>query len=106
MATKKITDESFETDVIKAAKPTIVDFWAEWCGPCKQIASVLEEISDEMKDQVVIAKHNIDEEPNSPTKYGIRGIPTMLLFKDGQLKATKVGATTKSNIVSWIKENI
>ena len=106
MATKKITDESFETDVVKAPMPTVVDFWAEWCGPCKQIGPVLEEISDEMKDQVVIAKHNIDEEPNSPTKYGIRGIPTMLLFKDGQLKATKVGATTKSNIVSWIKENI
>ena len=106
MATKKITDENFETDVLKASKPTVVDFWAEWCGPCKQIGPVLEEISDEMKDQVVIRKHNIDEEPNSPTKYGIRGIPTMLLFKDGQLKATKVGATTKSNIVSWIKENI
>ena len=106
MATKKITDESFETDVVKASIPTVVDFWAEWCGPCKQIGPVLEEISDEMKDQVVIAKHNIDEEPNSPTKYGIRGIPTMLLFKDGQLKATKVGATTKSNIVSWIEENI
>jgi thioredoxin 1 len=106
MSTKKITDESFETDVVKASLPTVVDFWAEWCGPCKQISPVLEEISDEMKDQVVIAKHNIDEEPNSPTKYGIRGIPTMLLFKDGQLKATKVGATTKSNIVSWIKENI
>ena len=106
MATKKITDESFETDVVKAAIPTIVDFWAEWCGPCKQIGPVLEEISDEMKDQVVIAKHNIDEEPNTPTKYGVRGIPTMLLFKDGKLQATKVGATTKSNIVSWIKENI
>ena len=106
MPTKKITDESFETDVVKASIPTIVDFWAEWCGPCKQIGPVLEEISDEMKDKVIIAKHNIDEEPNSPTKYGIRGIPTMLLFKDGQLKATKVGATTKSNVVSWIKENI
>jgi len=106
MATKKITDESFETDVVKASIPTVVDFWAEWCGPCKQIGPVLEEISDEMKDKVVIAKHNIDEEPNTPTKYGVRGIPTMLLFKDGQLKATKVGATTKSNIVSWIKENI
>ena len=106
MPTKKITDEGFETDVVKASIPTVVDFWAEWCGPCKQIGPVLEEISDEMKDQVVIAKHNIDEEPNTPTKYGVRGIPTMLLFKDGQLKATKVGATTKSNIVSWIKENI
>jgi thioredoxin 1 len=106
MATKKITDESFETDVVKSSTPTVVDFWAEWCSPCKQIASVLEEISEEMKDQVVIAKHNIDEEPNAPTKYGIRGIPTMLLFKNGQLKATKVGATTKSNIISWIKENI
>ena len=106
MATKKITDEHFESDVLKAAKPTVVDFWAEWCGPCKQIGPVLEEISNELKDEVVIGKHNIDEEPNMPTKYGIRGIPTMLLFKDGQLKATKVGATTKSNIVSWIKENI
>ena len=106
MATKAITDESFENDVIKSDKPTVVDFWAEWCGPCKQIGPVLEEISNEMKDQVVIAKHNIDNEPNTPTKYGIRGIPTMLLFKGGELKATKVGATTKSNIISWIKENI
>jgi|TARA_B110000967_G_C18631513_1_gene433877 thioredoxin 1 len=106
MATKAITDESFETEVIKSTTPTVVDFWAEWCGPCKQIGPALEEISEEMKDQVVIAKHNIDEEPNIPTKYGVRGIPTMLLFKDGELKSTKVGATTKSNITSWIKENI
>ncbi len=106
MATKSITDESFDADVIKSDKPTVVDFWAEWCGPCKQIGPVLEEISDEMKDEVIIAKHNIDEEPNTPTKFGVKGIPTMLLFKGGELKATKVGATTKSNIVSWIKENI
>ena len=106
MATKAITDESFDNDVIKSSKPVLVDFWAEWCGPCKQIGPVLEEISNEMKDEVVIAKHNIDQEPNTPTKYGIKGIPTMLLFSGGELKATKVGATTKSNIVSWIKENI
>ncbi len=106
MATKAITDENFDNEVIKSDKPTVVDFWAEWCGPCKQIGPVLEEISNEMRDQVIIAKHNIDQEPNTPTKYGIKGIPTMLLFKGGELKATKVGATTKSNIVTWIKENI
>ena len=106
MATVNVTDENFEAEVIKSAKPVIVDFWAERCGPCKQIGPTLEEISDEMVNDVVIAKHNIDNEPNTPTKYGIRGIPTMLLFKDGELKATKVGAGTKSNIVSWIKENL
>ena len=106
MSTKNITDDNFDTEVIKSTKPVLVDFWAEWCGPCKQIGPVLEEISNEMIDQIVIAKHNIDNEPNTPTKYGVRGIPTMLLFKNGELKATKVGATTKSNIVSWIKENI
>ena len=106
MATVKVTDENFDNEVVKSSKPIVVDFWAEWCGPCKQIGPALEEISDEMSNDVIIAKHNIDEEPNTPTKYGIRGIPTMLLFKGGELKATKVGATTKSNIVSWIKENI
>ena len=106
MATKNVTDGNFDTEVIKSTKPILVDFWAEWCGPCKQIGPVLEEISNEMKDQLTIAKHNIDNEPNTPTKYGVKGIPTMLLFKDGELKSTKVGATTKSNIVSWIKENI
>ena len=91
MATVNLTDENFEAEVIKAGKPVIVDFWAEWCGPCKQIAPTLEEISNEMANDVVIAKHNIDNEPNTPTKYGIRGIPTMLLFSGGELKATKVG---------------
>ena len=105
MATKNITDENFDAEVLKSKFPCVVDFWAEWCGPCKQIGPILEEISNEM-NEVVIAKHNIDEHPNQPTKYGVRGIPTMLLFKDGELKATKVGVTTKSNIVSWIKENI
>ena len=106
MPTKAVTDNSFESDVIKSDKPIVVDFWAEWCGPCKQTGPALEEISDEMSEKVIIAKHNIDQEPNTPTKYGIRGIPTMLLFKGGELKATKVGATTKSNILDWIKENI
>jgi len=106
MATVNITDENFDTEVLKSEKPIVVDFWAEWCGPCKQIGPTLEEISNEMSSEVTIAKHNIDNEPNTPTKYGVRGIPTMLLFKGGELKATKVGATTKSNIVSWIKENI
>ena len=106
MATVNVTDENFDTEVLKSEKPIVVDFWAEWCGPCKQIGPVLEEISNEMRDEITVAKHNIDNEPNTPTKYGIRGIPTMLFFKGGELKATKVGATTKSNIVSWIKENI
>ena len=106
MATVKVTDENFETEVLKSLKPIVVDFWAEWCGPCKMIGTTLEEISDEMTNEIAIAKHNIDDEPNTPTKYGIKGIPTMLLFKDGELKSTKVGATSKSDIVSWIKENI
>ena len=106
MATVNVTDENFDVEFLKSEKPILVDFWAEWCGPCKQIGPTLEEISDEMSNEIIVAKHNIDNEPNTPTKYGVRGIPTMLLFKGGELKSTKVGATTKSNIVSWIKENI
>tara|TARA_B100000989_G_C19368560_1_gene396340 strand:+ start:253 stop:567 length:315 start_codon:yes stop_codon:yes gene_type:complete len=104
MATVKSTDETFEK-MIKDNKIVITDFWASWCNPCLMIAPHLESISDEMKD-IVVAKHNIDEEPNTPTKFGVRGIPTMLLFKNGELASTKVGATTKSNIQDWIKENI
>ena len=106
MPTKAVTDENFEKEVINSNMPIVVDFWAEWCGPCKQIGPLLEEISDELKDKVVIAKHNIDNEPNTPTKYGIRGIPTMLLFKNKELKSTKVGASTKSDILGWIEQNI
>ena len=106
MATLKVTDEKFEEQVLKNEKPVLVDFWAEWCGPCKMVGPILEEISEEMANDIVIAKHDIDSEPNMPTKYGVRGIPTMLLFKGGELKATKVGATTKSDIVAFIKENI
>ena len=104
MATIKSTDENFE-NLLKENKVLITDFWAEWCGPCKQIGPALEEISNEMTN-IIIAKHNIDEEPNYAVKFGVRGIPTMILFVDGTQKSVKVGATTKSNIVSWIKDNI
>ena len=106
MATLKVTDDIFEEQVLKNEKPVLVDFWAEWCGPCKMVGPILEEISEEMANDIVIAKHDIDSEPNMPTKYGVRGIPTMLLFKGCELKATKVGATPKSDIVAFIKENI
>ncbi|SVD58226.1 uncharacterized protein METZ01_LOCUS411080 [marine metagenome] len=106
MATIKVNDENFDTEVLKSSKLIVVDFWAEWCGPCKMIGPILEEISEEMKSEVTIAKHNIDEEPNTPTKYGVRSIPTMLLFKDGELKSTKVGASTKSDLKSWIEQNL
>ncbi len=103
MATKKVTDSSFGQDVLGADKPVLVDFWAEWCGPCRMIAPALEELSDELGDRVTIAKLNIDENPDAPTKYGVRGIPTMILFKNGQPAATKVGAEPKSRIQGWLE---
>jgi len=106
MPTTKITDDSFEADVLKAAKPVLVDFWAEWCGPCKQIGPSLEEIADELADQVTVAKLNIDENPNTPGQYGVRGIPTLMLFKDGAVAATKVGAAPKGQIVDWLSEQL
>ena len=104
MATIKSTDETFDT-LLKENKILLTDFWATWCGPCVQLAPTLDEISEEMKE-VTVAKHNIDEEPNLPTKFGVRGIPTMILFVNGEQKSVKVGSTPKSDIVSWIKENI
>jgi thioredoxin 1 len=104
MATIKSTDDTFDT-LLKENKNLLIDFWAPWCGPCTQIAPTLEEISEEMKE-VTIVKHCIDDEPNLPTIYGVRGIPTMLLFSNGELKATKVGATSKTDLVSWLKDNI
>ncbi|GLI96721.1 thioredoxin [Sphingobium sp. BS19] len=103
MATKAVTDASFQSDVIEAGKPVLVDFWAEWCGPCKMIGPALEEISEELADKVDIVKINIDENPDAPTKYGVRGIPTMILFKGGQIAATKVGAAPKSQLKGWIE---
>ena len=106
MATIKSTDETFDS-IVKENKIVLTDFWASWCGPCVTLAPILEQLSDELKDKgVVIAKHNIDEEPNLPVKFSVRGIPTMILHVDSQHKATKVGLTTKSDLKSWIEQNI
>ena len=103
MATKSVTDQSFEADVLQASQPVLVDFWAEWCGPCRVIAPALEEISQELGDKVTIAKLNIDENPDAPMRYGVRGIPTMILFNNGAPAATKVGAAPKSVLQSWLE---
>ena len=104
MSTVKVTDESFEKDVLQAAGPVLVDFWAEWCGPCKQIAPALEAISDELAGKVTIAKLDIEDSPTTPSRYGVRGIPTMMLFKDGQMASMKVGAMPKQKILDWLAE--
>jgi thioredoxin 1 len=106
MATKNVTDDSFEQDVLGSDKPVLVDFWAEWCAPCKRIAPALEEISEELADRLVIAKLNIEENTESPMKYGVRNIPTMILFKDGQPAATQVGAGMKSQLQAWLEGNL
>ena len=103
---KQVSDNSFDAEVISAKEPVLVDFWAEWCGPCKQIAPALDELSDEFGDKLTIAKVNIDENPETPSKYGVRGIPTLILFKDGEIVSTKVGALQKSKLKEWIESVI
>ena len=106
MATNKVSDDSFEADVLKSGTPVLVDFWAEWCGPCKQIGPALEEIAAEMGDRVQVVKLNIDDNPMTPGKYGVRGIPTLMVFKDGKVAATHLGAMSKQAIADWIKASV
>ena len=101
-----LTDDTFEKEVINSSNPVLVDYWAEWCGPCKMIAPILEEIASEYTGKVKIAKLNIDENPQTPPRYGIRGIPTLMLFKDGNVEATKVGALSKSQLTAFLDSNI
>ena len=102
MATVKVSDDDFQTSVLEANGPVVVDYWAEWCGPCKMIGPALEEISDEMAGKITVAKLNIDDNPQTPSKYGVRGIPTLMVFKDGEVVATKVGAMPKSQLSDWV----
>ena len=106
MSPIKVSDSSFQSDVLDAKGPVVVDFWAEWCGPCKMIAPALDELSAEFGGKVTIAKVNIDENPGIPTKYGVRGVPTLMIFSGGQVAATKVGALPKSKIKEWIEGSI
>ena len=101
-----VTDDSFESEVLQSPQPVLIDYWAEWCGPCKMIAPVLDDIASEYDGKLKVVKLNIDENPNTPPRYGIRGIPTLMLFKDGEVEATKVGAASKSQLVAFIDSNL
>ena len=106
MATRTVTGDSFETDVINAPGPVLVDFWAEWCGPCRAIAPALEEISEDLAGKLTVSKLNIDDHPEVAARFGVRAIPTMILFKDGKPAATALGAKPKSNLLAWVQSSL
>jgi len=101
-----VTDDNFEQEVLQDKSPVLVDFWAEWCGPCKMIAPILDQIAEQYKDRLKVAKLNIDESPKTPQHYGVRGIPTLMLFKEGEVEATKVGALSKSQLEAFLQQNL
>lgn len=106
MSSVKVSDAEFENAVLQAEGPVVVDFWAEWCGPCKALSPIVDEVAGEMAGKVKMVKVNIDESPNAPTKYGVRGIPTLMLFKDGQVVDTRVGSMSKSQLTEWLEASV
>ena len=106
MSVSHVSDATFEDEVLKAESPVLVDFWAEWCGPCKQIAPALEDLANDLADSVTVAKVNVDDNPETPVKYGVRGIPTLILFKNGEVAAMKVGALPKSKLYEWVQSEL
>ena len=106
MSVKSIKEDAFEEEVVKSELPVLIDFWAEWCGPCKEVSPILEEISTEMSDSIKIVKVNIDQNPNIPSQYGVQSIPTLIIFKKGEVVATKIGMSSKNELLSWINTSI